>query len=115
LPTTPLPSQRDEEEKWTKGQTNGLRYQQFNKTTNEILLLLIVIKIIMILQNRLCTIHRSHHVITYSQPVPRQLTRNSDHLDFANFAKSMKKTKLLDKRGFEPSEMRESYPCTSPH
>jgi len=30
--TPPLPSQGDGEEKWTKGETHGLRQRQFNTT-----------------------------------------------------------------------------------
>ena len=51
------------------------------------------------MQNKLHTIQFSHHLITDLQSVPGQQPWNPALMDFANFAKLMKKTKLLDKRG----------------
>jgi len=52
----PSPSaQRDGEEKWTKGETHGLRKIQFNKT-KEILILLILLMLLMNMQNKPYTI-----------------------------------------------------------
>jgi len=61
------------------------------------------------MQSKLYTIQFSHHPMTDLQPVPRQQLQN---LELANFAKLLKKTKLLEKseisnkRGFELMEKR---------
>jgi len=40
----PLCPQWDGEEKWTKGETRGLRYRECNKTIKEIIITTIIIK-----------------------------------------------------------------------
>jgi len=53
----PLPPQRDGEEKWTKGETRVLRERQFNETTKQsLIIILLIIRIIMKMQNTLWTI-----------------------------------------------------------
>jgi len=74
--------------------------------TKEILILLIPM-ITMNMQNKLYTIHFSHHLMTDSQSVPEQQSWN---IKLVNFAKFPKKTELQgkfdlpDKRGFELME-----------
>jgi len=66
--------------------------------------------IILNLQTKLYAIQFSHHLMTDSQSVPEQQLRNLEITDFENFAKLPTKAKLpekfklLDKRGFEPTE-----------
>jgi len=76
--------------------------------------------IIMNMQNKLYTIQFSHHLINNSVSVPKQQSQN---LEFANFAKFLKKTKLpeklelLEKRRFELTEKRKKDSCSlaNPH
>jgi len=49
------------------------------------------------MQNKLYTIHFSHHPMTDSQSVFEQLSWNPELLDFVNFAKLQKKIKLPEK------------------
>jgi len=57
------------------------------------------------------------------QPIPKQQSWNPEITDFVNFAKFPQKTellekfKLLDKRGFELTEVRKKYSCplANPH
>ena len=69
------------------------------------------------MQNKLYTIQFSHHLTTSSQTVPKHQLWNPEHAAFANFTKFTKiaemekfelpeKCKLLDKKGFEPTENR---------
>jgi len=67
-----------------KDRTHGLRWRPFNKTTKEILIL---IKIIVNMQNKLYTIQFSHHPTTNSQPVLKQQSQNTELTDFTELLK----------------------------
>jgi len=69
-PTPPLPPSGMGRRKWEKGETHGLRYRQFNKTTKELLTLKTIVIINM--QNKLRTIQFSHHQMTKLQSVHEQ-------------------------------------------
>jgi len=43
------------------------------------------------MQNKLYTIQFSHHLMTDSQPVTEQQSRNPEHKDFVNFTELPKK------------------------
>jgi len=78
---------------------------------------MIVIMTITNMQNKLYTTQSSR------QSVPEQRLQNPEPMDFVNFAKLVKQTKLLEKfelpnkRGFEPTEARKKdfCPTASPH
>jgi len=77
-----------------KGKTHGLSKRQFNKTTKEIIILMIlpvvIIMIIMNMQNKLYRIQFSHHLMTNTQSVPEQRSRNLEIVNFANVTKLQK-------------------------
>jgi len=60
-------------------------------------MLMIIMMITMNMWNKLYTIQFSHHLTTDLQPVPMQQLQNLEITYFANFAKFLKKTVLLEK------------------
>jgi len=52
--------------------------------------------------------------MTDSQSVPEQQLQNAKLMDLANFAKLLKKTELLDKRGLKPREKSRELPAPQP-
>jgi len=66
------------------------------------------------MQTKLYTTQSSHHSTIKSQPVPEPRSQNSE---ITNITKFPKKFELLDKRGFEQTEMRKKESCSpaNPH